>query len=1220
MKKKKKKSYEDKGFALVATIAIVSLLVIVALGLLSVSNSTSESLDSSDSVEEARANARMALAEAIAKLQFYTGLDTRVTAPADILHENPYLSLSITDKDNYPKQLTGVWRSWEGWDHNRDGASRTDRFPSVSDYSVKVQNFDILDASVDGDATDDKDTQENRFLGWLVSGGVYDNINNPPLLTEVVGTTTPLLDGGSVTDAVDEVHVIPTPITVDGNETGSRAWWVQGENTKIRFKPVVEANTPIDIVDQMQISPGPSGSAVNLFDTSNMDRVITVNSFELLDEGTGIDMSKDNFHDISSSSMGLMVNVANGGWKRDFSLFAEEYSNSINKAMYPYTSGSTNIPNTFSTFTLSPGVEHTSIQQAMASGNNGRGLIYPWSYEGTKPAEIGRWSMLVNFATDYKNRLNQGSVLANANVSQFETDTDGDRKLFKSRSRRFPVISMVHSTLSLYAEENTTTGEFVPKLLVTPVVTMWNPYGTVIDMSNSGSVLSVELTDSVFPAKLIFTIDGTETAEWKMGEITSNSNTQGHYRVLLPMHSPATWQPGEVRIFSPEDILPISVSKGNSITFAPGYRPGSGVYYNLPTSSSHLGTVEFGIHQARVGGEFTGPNIDGVGFNYNYTYGADTTTSNNSANIGILLTDDVAAKKALGDWLIAPTSSSSSGLAPGPQAPTALSTLATGPQPFLAAINAYRFARDILPDDGGYTYANDTVVNGIHNMRPPIGFKINTTPISKNRVTTSRMDSNQHSILMVPLSGASGQVGLPSGTANSLKGYMGGSYNAVEGLDNIVMYDVPDRPLRSIIELTNAPWSEASLYPPFTLHPLGNSTTSPFVNSDEIRIFNGTAAASASNLTGHDHCYSANHVMLDDWFVSSVAEQLSDWTSTVDKTWEEVYTDFFNGVDLPNHYYVPASSALEPSVFNADTSTHWEKIAAEIEVEGMFNINSTSVKAWTMLLKGNFGVTGTTPIDNGVLTLDNYDRVGSLSDISSSASVVAAASTGTIFPRTTVSSAENGTNSSITSLVDPIRFTDNHIELLAEEIVNEIKQRGPFLSLSEFFNRQLQTTDPDLAKAGAVESALQTLASNSGAADNPFHDIQTEYGDSASTMYPDNATALTYPFPEASTGNPAYGYPGWTRQADVLRPIAGILTARDDTFTIRAYGSSKDTSGAVIAEAWCEAVVQRRAEYIDSVDDKYTLPSDTTLTSESNKIFGRRYHVIQFRWLNKDEV
>ena len=197
------------------------------------------------------------------------------------------------------------------------------------------------------------------------------------------------------------------------------------------------------------------------------------------------------------------------------------------------------------------------------------------------------------------------------------------------------------------------------------------------------------------------------------------------------------------------------------------------------------------------------------------------------------------------------------------------------------------------------------------------------------------------------------------------------------------------------------------------------------------------------------------------------------------------------------------------------------------------------------------------------------------------------------------------------------RLSDEQVRALATEIVEQVKARGPFLSLSEFMNRRL-SSDRSLARVGAVEAALNELAGRgSGNPKNPFADIQSYFTETV-TVPP----GVTYPFVEAAEGNIAYGFPGWMRQADVLRPIAPILSARDDTFVIRAYGESKDPlTGKAQAGAWCEAVLQRRADYVDAINDEaIILPSEATLTSEINKRFGRRFVILSFRWLSKDEV
>ena len=85
----------------------------------------------------------------------------------------------------------------------------------------------------------------------------------------------------------------------------------------------------------------------------------------------------------------------------------------------------------------------------------------------------------------------------------------------------------------------------------------------------------------------------------------------------------------------------------------------------------------------------------------------------------------------------------------------------------------------------------------------------------------------------------------------------------------------------------------------------------------------------------------------------------------------------------------------------------------------------------------------------------------------------------------------------------------------------------------------------------------------------------------------------------------------------MLRPIAPVLTARDDTFTIRAYGDARDSNGTILARAWCEATVQRSRDFVDSADQAGSVEPPT---SAVNQTFGRKYVIKSFRWLNTDEV
>jgi hypothetical protein len=114
------------------------------------------------------------------------------------------------------------------------------------------------------------------------------------------------------------------------------------------------------------------------------------------------------------------------------------------------------------------------------------------------------------------------------------------------------------------------------------------------------------------------------------------------------------------------------------------------------------------------------------------------------------------------------------------------------------------------------------------------------------------------------------------------------------------------------------------------------------------------------------------------------------------------------------------------------------------------------------------------------------------------------------------------------------------------------------------------------------------------------------------------ATASRFAFPEAEEGAMNYGAPSVVKQGDILTPIAPILSARSDSFIIRAYGESLDTNGNVIAQAWCQAVVERVRSYLDPADAAEVLP--TGLTKSVNRNFGRQFKIISFRWLNGQEI
>jgi hypothetical protein len=179
------------------------------------------------------------------------------------------------------------------------------------------------------------------------------------------------------------------------------------------------------------------------------------------------------------------------------------------------------------------------------------------------------------------------------------------------------------------------------------------------------------------------------------------------------------------------------------------------------------------------------------------------------------------------------------------------------------------------------------------------------------------------------------------------------------------------------------------------------------------------------------------------------------------------------------------------------------------------------------------------------------------------------------------------------------------IRELAAHIVEEVKERGPFLSLAEFVNRR-PGGDKQLAREGALQAAIDKTGS-----------INQRFAADSKIYTQGDLTTDGFAFPEAMMGMNAAGAPGFLTQGDVLSTVGSVVAVRSDTFRIRTCGEAVDSDNKVVARAWCEAVVQRVPDFVDPKNEPETA---TDGLNDINKYFGRRFVISGFRWLGKDEV
>jgi hypothetical protein len=180
-----------------------------------------------------------------------------------------------------------------------------------------------------------------------------------------------------------------------------------------------------------------------------------------------------------------------------------------------------------------------------------------------------------------------------------------------------------------------------------------------------------------------------------------------------------------------------------------------------------------------------------------------------------------------------------------------------------------------------------------------------------------------------------------------------------------------------------------------------------------------------------DHSYYANHALLDGYFMSGFGFINSVWKKKSKNMMDQEMKKLYEDKSKSNIFYTPFrntrmrpywdngqirdtsySDKSELVQSNEDEKMKFQTMAADILVEGAFNINSTSVDAWISQLSSHRNASETP------------------------------------FPRFINHPSSNSWNQ-IRSL------TDDEIELLALCLVEQIKLRGPFLSYSDFVNRRL---------------------------------------------------------------------------------------------------------------------------------------------------------------------
>ncbi|GAA5482187.1 hypothetical protein [Haloferula sargassicola] len=1133
--------HRPPGFSLIVVVILMALLSLMSLGMLSLGTISLRSSHSQQHRATARANARLSLQLALGSLQKLAGPDTRVTASSMLLHE--------TDPP-----LVGVWKSWEGTDHETSG-----RFPGrpvAPDYATKEQPA--------------SSGSEGRFLGWLASSprrfeGV-DDASSLASRSATAGRVALLSDGTLATG--DERRVYLQPTLVGGKKAGAVAWWVAGENQKARLPEPYEPDDD-GVAEWSTIARSHAEADPEVFGLKRLldhpeqaEKAVSLESANLLASERAERRPSERFHDLSVASVGLLTNVATGGWRKDLSLFCETWD-SLPRSGLPV-------------FRLTPDQTASMARPTQRDAQARSSILYPWaSYRGgtgTAPiyqhGAVASWAHLRDWVTFYQQVNASSDGEATVSYRAYDINDPGNSYPFLHQVRVVPVVARIQWVFSHVTQR--AGGEYELGLLVNPVITMWNPYG--VNLRCNGLRFSLERN---LPCAFSYKVG---RADRRYRSLLTGSESQGvpalsgTPRLEYRIRQPFILGPGETQVFSAQTGQPVDVDSNIILDLRSGYRPGSGHLFHVKDNRGTNVTV--GASDAIVvDARFDTPYSDyaeGVGI-----YLDMGPYNSSDRNLVYRMVYD----RSLANQVYPPISSSSF------TQPTAAEVTNT-PVPFLSTIFGTRLASESQLPAKGFLQSSPLVNYTAMGSKAAAEAEINYAYPGVLHPVNSPFDYSfiQH---------APGDSRLPNSSADGNEGYIISGFDKSSGLSRAVIAELPLRPICSLADLQNWDLRYENPVPPFQFDLVGNSDATPILPPDAV-VSSG-APRDPKNLQ-HDDAYCANHLLFDDWFVSSIATRPNAFGRGGD-SYEEVYENFVSGDEsLDNRAYQPAArrAGSDPRDDVEDRDA-WQTIASRLEVRGMFNVNSVSVEAWKALLRHARDQKMPYFSSTGVELSGSIDHAVSRFPIAGDSEAGTQGSAGA-FP----GSSEFGGYR---------RFDDDLLDELAGNIVEQVRERGPFLSLSEFINRQLSSGE--LALAGAVQTALNQLGT-----DGPYTELSRLSRNAGIDQLP-RASLAGYEFPEASVGESATGLPGWTRQADILRPLAPILSARDDTFTVRAYGDARDAKGGVLATATCEAVVRRMPDFVDPADeaDITDLPEE-----EANRTFGRRFEVVSFRWLSPREI
>jgi len=342
-------------------------------------------------------------------------------------------------------------------------------------------------------------------------------------------------------------------------------------------------------------------------------------------------------------------------------------------------------------------------------------------------------------------------------------------------------------------------------------------------------------------------------------------------------------EPGESRVFGVTSTG-IAVNTGNQDVFlTEGYRPRGGIIFTnlgendegerepitnaLSSSTFEIQNVQFsadGLEGADRGA------VDGIGARFR----ADNATST-SAQIIVLTFEksELGGQSGVDELYGDPAPDAANpisaplgqiggdGSIPFTTATLGLRAVSPPPERFsnlqtrgLLQSNPLQYYAEVgLANQGGSTSTDVSASGGLHPINSPYDFVISSASGWNDPAVTVDFDPSTNS------------------------GYIVSGNGTADGLTRCILAELPTRPLQSLADLQHLDVRNNNILPPYQFNIIGNASAHPLFEPDEVSNPTPGFYADLSN----DDSYLLNHILFDDWFLSSIAPDPSNFSNQV---------------------------------------------------------------------------------------------------------------------------------------------------------------------------------------------------------------------------------------------------------------------------------------------------------------------------------------------------